>query len=664
MRLVFCILFLIGHFCFSQNETIILKSFVIQDTVLLKWLPKNSALFYEGLTKGYVVEKTTSSAGFENTNDITQIEILPYLKRANKYTNSQNQNILFTHNLLSELIKTKNQDALDFAYFTLMIGSGPNKEIAEMIGVYFEDIQLEDKQTYYRIKINDTQSLSNQEIVATTKLSANQKMSELTGLSKPKRKEAYLKWEAESLQESYAAYWIERSIDSIHFTKRNETPYFFLRSEFEQEKNYCDYVDTAVSEGSTYYYRVCGINYFGRKGQVSNVIKVYVPKSLTGIVKIDSIQVNELNRIVIGSYETSTKNEAVSKVILYRADSIQGPYSLLFEQPYQSDRFTFNTTVPITSGDRYYYKVALINADFDTVFSFPKYFFTLDQIPPQVPQNLKGIINDSGIVSLTWNLNSDKDIRGYKVYRANALNEEFVEITKVFCLAGVFYDTISLANLTSEIYYKVEAVDLNYNHSGKSQPVLLLKPDTIPPVPAVLKFYESTAKGVVLKWENSSSKDIQYHWLIRELGGVEDTLKGWFNEINSFIDSTGISGNQYSYFIVAMDDQKNTSKNKPIKINYETGKRSGVKSIKSTVDITQKKITLNWELPKGEIYSVQIYRSINEGKYSLYKTMRGTELTTFEDSDIKINNTYHYKIKVVFKDGTSSQLSIPIDVVY
>ena len=50
---------------------------------------------------------------------------------------------------------------------------------------------------------------------------------------------------------------------------------------------------------------------------------------------------------------------------------------------------------------------------------------------------------------------------------ANSLREEFVESTTHFVENTTYSDTISLRNLSSEIYYQIRAVDLNYNNSKK-----------------------------------------------------------------------------------------------------------------------------------------------------------------------------------------------------
>ena len=80
--------------------------------------------------------------------------------------------------------------------------------------------------------------------------------------------------------------------------------------------------------------------------------------------------------------------------------------------------------------DHYYYKLALINKD-DSVYSVPRYLFTLDQKPPS-HKNLEEKIDSLGVVTLKWSSPEENDIKGYRVFRANQKREEFIEITSQF----------------------------------------------------------------------------------------------------------------------------------------------------------------------------------------------------------------------------------------
>src|SRR5690606_23115086 len=109
-------------------------------------------------------------------------------------------------------------------------------------------------------------------------LSVNPKCSELNGSSRIDLKEVYLAWEGKSMNAFYGGYWIMKSENGSDFYRLNSTPVFFLTSQYEPNKIIVDFVDTAVTEGMTYYYQITPINHFAELGPSSNKVEVYIQK--------------------------------------------------------------------------------------------------------------------------------------------------------------------------------------------------------------------------------------------------------------------------------------------------------------------------------------------------------------------------------------------------
>jgi uncharacterized protein len=655
---------------YGQNNPLVLRSFVKEDTVLLRWAPITADIMIKGLKNGYQVDRiaTISCPAGEPLNKT--FYIASFDEKRDAFANATDENIRRLAGLIDEITNATNlpDETKKMAFSILMLAAATDKEIAKMMGVYYEDVGC--PQDYqYRVQVRNSNETSGMVSVNSTIPSEHQLFTTLTGSARPKLKQAYLSWEAKTLQEGYSAYWIERSTDSIHFEKRNTVPYLFLRSADEPNKTLCDFVDTSVCEGMTYYYRVCGISHFAERGHCSNTVKVYIPRSLHGECRIDTISANGFMREVRGKFvprngTSSSTSGGLTQFVLMRSDSLQAGYEVLLKQENASGFFNFTVAVPLESGDRYYYKVAVLSADNDTVYSFPYYFFTLDQIPPSMPQNLSGSVNDSGIVLLTWSKNPEADIRGYRIFRTNALHEEFIEVTTAYCTTANFKDTLPLDNLTSTVYYRLVAVDFNFNNSESCAPILLMKPDTIPPVSGVFLEYTVQPNGVFLRWVNSSSQDVVQNNLVRFYNNRADTLFTWADTVQIFTDTTGTPGSTYSYALITHDKSGNSSHSMPLAVNYETGNRPAISGLCAVTDRAQKQVSVSWNLPATRIYAIQVYRSKNEEAFRLVKTIRDKTATSFIDKDLNINNTYHYKIKVVYESGLSSVMSAEVSVVY
>ncbi|UKN01167.1 hypothetical protein K6119_15665 [Paracrocinitomix mangrovi] len=655
MRYLFTLILLFTFLSFGQDQ-IVLKSFVKSEgLVQLRWAPTNAEIFQNGLKNGYTIKRI----GTEGEKTIT---IAPLKDRKTEL-------LQLDDSLASEMIdfaegvrEANDENILKQSYAMLTLASSANKTISKIVGLYYEDNNLSSGNYTYTVQLNKSDVKSNDITVNSKKLDSNPSCSELSGYSRIDLKEAYMEWEAKELNPFYGGYFILKSVDKKNFSKINQTPFFHFTSQYEKDKTVINYVDTTVQEGMTYYYKVQPINHFGDPGKESNIIEVYIQKRLKGFCVIDTVEANEYVRKINGFYKGET-NEEIASFILLRADEIDGDYKLLEKITAKEKSFVFNYKAELLSGDRHYFKVAAMSPDGDTAYSYPYYHFSLDQEPPGIPTDLKGIIDSNGVAKLSWSAPEDEDLKGYRVFRANSLKEEFIEKTTILELKTDFTDTLDLNNLTSEVYYYVRAVDNNYNNGDNTKPLLLMKPDTIPPVPPSFKAYEVRETGIYLKWANSGSSDVSKQYVIRQHNSINDTILKFYKEHDTLLDSSGDIGLKYDYFMVAEDKSGNYSQSKLLPVAYEVGYRPGPKIIEAKANLDQNQIFISWEQPSLPIYSIQIYRKKNDGKYRLHQTIR-ENVNEFSDSSLTINNEYHYKIKIMYKGGISSKMSEEVSIIF
>lgn len=470
-----------------------------------------------------------------------------------------------------------------------------------------------------------------------------------------RKKTIELTWHSAAYTTTGYAYYIEKSLDRPVAGKRLlSTPYFPMRTQYEKADK-ADFIrDANLTEGKTHFYRLVGLNYFGQEVLFSEWQKVYVPRHLNATIEIDTLFAAANTRIVSGKlYPLADLPTNLKSYLLFRSSEQKGPFTVIAQEQSTAHSFRFSIDMPHT-GDQYYYKVGAISTDNDTVFSGTSYLFTLDQEPPTAPTLLSGTISEKGIVTLTWKAPADTDIQGYRIYRANHKKEDFTEQNRTLSGETQFTDTVRLDNLTSQVYYCVRAVDHNFNNSGFSDTLLLIKPDTIAPVPAMLRAPIAADSTIRLSWINSSSEDIRGYVLIRYSGNTADTLLRWSDTLTFYTDRTPVPGNPYRYQILSSDKSGNSSLCAARQLYYEPGYRKALSGLKAEIRSQEKCILLTWQAPVGEVFSYQIYRTSGDGKPVLFKTIEDGQLIQYSDPTTVSGNTYRYSVKYILRSGIHS----------
>lgn len=668
LKIAFILTFLaISSLSRSQNNTLILTSYAHENSIYLRWAPNNIQLFELALQNGYTLEKINLNDN--STLTVSQFETLPKQTIIFKPVKSKLDSLKKTKSpllkdyLLVEPFVSPKADvkAKKMAFAYCLINAGYNKTLAENLTlIYRETVKAK---IAYRISITGTPNKSDVIIADANQNSRNKSISLEPGIAY--KRSAMLTWEAETLETDFSAYYLERSDDAINFKKITALPIVFLSSQYEKNKTHCTYVDTTVEHGKRYHYRIKGVNHFALETSLSNIQEVYIKNKFTPFVEIDTVKCVGVKKLIYPKlvFANETEKKCCASLILMISKSPVKNFNRVLESKlFGFNGFSFNDSL---ARNYVHYKIGAISIDNDTVFSLPYYFFFNDSIPPVIPSEIAGAIDKNGIVSIQWKKNKETDLKGYKLFYANNLNEEFVEKTKDFCKPNAFTDTISLNNLDSVIYYKIVAVDSNFNHSKPSTPLRLVKPDKIAPVPPVFILVNSTQKGLFIKWNNSTSTDLKSTSLLR-IENTKETLIKEFKKIDTtsfYYDSLVKPQINYQYKLIATDKSGNIAFSKSNYQIFEPGYRNAVANFTATPNIEKKLIALSWAAPNDPVFSYRIYRSKNNEPPILLKTLK-SEMVFYNDKDLNQNNIYSYTLEAIFMSGVHSKMSLAVKVNY
>ena len=472
-------------------------------------------------------------------------------------------------------------------------------------------------------------------------------------------------WNQFLLSSVYNAYMVERSDDDEKtYRSLSDSPMVLTYEEDGDIPMNLIKSDSLPLLGKDYYYRVYGITAFGEKGPVSQTVTVRgTPIYQLRFTALEPVITPE-GEVELGWAMDSVGQEYVKSMEVLRSTSAGGRYtsvSGLLDGPVRC----FSDPRPWSTN---YYKIRATGVNEDHFYSMPVLVQLKDSIPPLPPVNLKGVIDTTGLVYLSWSHGKENDLQGYRVFRSNFLSDEFSQITHTHTTDTVFTDSIDLNNLTPLIYYKVAAIDQRFNQSGLSEALKLEKPDTIAPVPPVFAAYEVTPKGILLRWVHSSSSDVCKEILLRRGEPEEacDTLRQFLraDSLCSYMDVEVERGQVYRYGLVAEDERGNQS---PVAQWLEVeradnGFRPALKGVTVEAQTDQGHVLLRWRNPGAQVERINIYRSRRGEPLHFYCSQKGRN--DYKDIHVKLNTYYEYRLQAIYRDGGKSPFTPVLSVHY
>ncbi|MBR9855892.1 MAG: hypothetical protein GYB37_15160 [Algicola sp.] len=512
-----------------------------------------------------------------------------------------------------------------------------------------------------------------------------------------------LSWNYAIHNQTYNSYFVERSIDGVNFKGLNDLPLTTLNNSEKTDPMRMFYTDS-ITNGQTYYYRIRGKTPFGELSPISEVVSGKGEKKLAYVPHITSRYFEDDKTVLLEWEFMEEGNTMITGFELNQSDNVNGTYKAVVKNiPPEARKVRYDSLMPTN-----YMTITALGKNGSKRTSFPALVQPVDSVPPTKPKEFTGKVDSLGVVTLSWAANTEKDILGYRIFRGNNKDEEYSQITISPHQNTIYYDSVSVKNLNSRIYYQIIAVDQRFNMSEPSEILELNKPDFIKPTQPVFKSYKITEGKVHLVWANSSSNDVIKHELYRKQTGSPDWKLVYTvdrmqypdsskQDVDSSTQSTSQlqtdslltakqpteplptaywktarwtdedvkEEQQYSYTLIAIDDSELESDPAPplTVIVPKTSLHPPLQGLYGEVDREAGTITIQWKAYKEPNASkITIYKGVKGKAMSLLKEI-STEVTGILDSDVKPNNTYEYVFRVVFGDGGVSEVT-KLDVKY
>lgn len=471
-----------------------------------------------------------------------------------------------------------------------------------------------------------------------------------------------LHWERKLFENVFISYSVERSEDGIHFEKINKQPIVYTQSADFNETRELLYIDSLAINNKNYYYKIYGHTSFGERSPASDVI---TGKGVAAIKVIPEIKNDyESNGQIVLDWtypkeeEPNIKGFKVLRASQYRTayDTVSGLLPANTREFFDKKPLSVN-----------YYKIEACGLDGVNKSSVPSMVQLVDSIPPAPPIGLKATIDTTGRVILSWKPNTEKDIYGYRIFRANEANDEYSQITIAPIADTMFVDSVNIKTLTPKVYYQLTAIDKRQNHSGFSAPLEIERPDLIPPAPPVIKSIKSGTNGICIEWIASNSKDVIKHQIVRKEKGTTNLTTKEIQVSDTsrvFTDSLAVVNTVYYYTLVAIDKTGYRSEPSVEMAGQKIASSSGgLSDIKCKADRKNIAIEITWKAPAEKVDRYIIYRKTgSESRYVVYTTIKG-EVPKFTDKQVKQDTHFYYMVKAVLTN-TSTLMSNPTEIAF
>ena len=653
-----------------------------ENAVEMRFFPDKKSILYSGIKNGFVVERAEITEGIDNEADLKYIkiaEVFPYdeaqwtaaFSKGNEET-KHNLNLAkdFFDNIdkqtggkfnfdegIKEMKEQKSKE--DFEYLIFVMNAIKDKDVAEAIGLSYTDKTVQkDKNYLYRIKLSKEPKSAYKVVGLPFNIETfvNKKQEERKIYTVTGDKELTFLWEESDM---VSGALVERKNNKTgNYEPLNETPVYTL----SETSNRNGYKDENLTNYQWYEYRFYGYNPFGEKilfGSAKGMPKDLTPPKKPLLIKAKHEKFDE---VLVEWNVTDPVDSDLKGFLVARGETNDGNFQILHQNLLSKSTrsFTDKTFSRIKSN---YYVIQAIDTSGNMSSSTPAFVTITDSIPPAKPKFISGKIDSLGIVTINIELNKELDLMGYRLYKSNSDEHEFSLIREGFSdndsiqkpVQIIFKDTVTLNSLTPYIYYKIIALDFNFNQSESSEILKVKRPDKIPPTTPVFKNVIVKQNEVELHFALSESEDVVEQYIYRKLNtdAPWELLSKVDNKSTSYIDKKVKQGTVYFYSLRAKDDSNLFSEYaKPVYGKpYDNGVRPPIKNLVIKKD--DKDISLSWEyeLLNDNTYFV-IYKADKKGNLIQYKNTN--ELLFKEPIGKEMNG---YAVKVFTKDGGQSKIS-------
>jgi len=657
----------------QDSATLAVFSRYHQLRIEVKFIPSSKEQMQLGLNNGYVIERSEGKSSTflpiatirsytkaqwedlikleEDTSIKSRLEMVMDILFAPK----GNDGPISLEDGIGELKEARNKEGLAFGIY--IMAALQSMKGAEALGLGFTDKNIKEGSSYkYRIRMSEKSNISGETEVNASKILVTNgiKIDVFPGEHK-----ISFAW---TPSPNIAGYLVERAEgNSNKFTSLTNMPFYDTRSAGFEGKSNGAFSDDSVINYRIYKYRFYGFTPFGEKlkiAEVTGMARDFTAPEAPLLLSPKHLKSSQVKL----TWKQPDEAKDIKGYLIGRSNKDSGAFNLLHTKLLSPTTRTYTDTTVVLNGTNYYV-VYVFDTAGNMNASYPAYVMLIDSTPPSIPEWISGKMDSNGVVTLKIKPGKENDLKGYRVYKSNAEDHEFSVFKEDFktdkfdstVLTYSFIDSSTLHSLTPAIYYKIRALDYQFNQSDFSMILKVKRPDIIPPVSSQISDVVVHHNKVQLNFIPGTSEDMIAQLLYRKM----DTVNAWSQlailpkTYTQYEDTMVLPGHIYYYTIRALDDDSLFSEEatpvfaKP----YDNGIRPGVTNLKA--DTTEGGIRLKWQYINNSAEVVfAIYKRLPNGQLQWYVQTSNRE---YFDKQYLPGTTY--AIKVLTEDGGKSKMS-------
>jgi fibronectin type 3 domain-containing protein len=557
----------------------------------------------------------------------------------------------------------------------MMLKSLQSLPFSRYLGVAYTDTQVVEGQTYY-YKVCRVVKGREQELEVTRPVRVAPFVPDVSPDSVkvlPKDGVVTITWQPDPMRFWGVNIYRSSAADSA-YRKVNELPLVAsTRTGPDGKEGYAAefYADATVSNSMAYRYRVAGIDFFGRETRQSEPVEVS-PTDKTPPLFPDKVAGQADKLLVNLTWDNRWQSDDMRGYHVYRGTSYYKPFERVSRLLPAADS-TYTDTVP-ESGSYYYY-VAAVDFAGNEGKSVKISVEVPDVFPPAKPAVI-AIMADSGRITITWRRNTEKDLLGYRLYRASdgVSSASYVPINPTPLTDTVFTDKLPFV-AKNYFYYRLYAIDRAYNRSEPADVAYARMPDVVAPQQPFIRQVRQEGSALVVEWIPNTDDDLMGYHLYRF---EADKKPSEATQVNAallgagafrFTDRFPAPNVTYKYYLTAIDSSGNVSSPSGYyggAMVAEEGSAVKVEKLKAKYSRRKKEVTLTWKIVLPSVAEEQeatesmerykgcvLFRRTASGSFA---PLTGLEkILKYSDRDLRSGERYYYQVRTYTTSGHSAR---------